>query len=129
MRLPHVWHIATFFAYFGAYFGKVHILRTFPHKLAFSTAFLILFVFLLPISIRFRYLDLVANRLAPSMCPDPCGMRWGSWFQAILYHISTYFCRLFGVCLCPMRCTYFFNAAPLKLRPYGTIQIYLLLLL
>ena len=31
-------------------------------------------VFLLPISIRFRYLDhLVANRMAPSMCLDPCG--------------------------------------------------------
>jgi len=117
--LPHFSHISAKSIY------RVH----FPHKLAFSTAFLILFVFLLPISIRFRYLDLVANRLAPSMCPDPCGMRWGSWFQAILYHISTYFCRVFGVCLCPMRCTYFFNAAPLKLRPYGTIQIYLLLLL
>jgi len=61
------------------------------HKLAFSTAILILFVFLLPISIMFRYLDhLIANRLAPSMCPDPCGTRWGSWFQGILYHISAY---------------------------------------
>ena len=26
--------------------------------------------------------------MAPSMCPDPCGRRWGRWFQAILYHIS-----------------------------------------
>ena len=44
---------------------------------------------LLVISIRFRYLDhLVANRMAPSMCLDPCGTRWGSWFQAILYHTS-----------------------------------------
>ena len=61
------------------------------HKLAFSTAILILFVFLLPISIMFRYLDhLIANRMAPSMCPDPCGTRWGSWFQGILYHISAY---------------------------------------
>ena len=55
-------------------------------------------MFLLPISIRFCYLDhLVANRMAPSMCPDPCGTRWGSWFQAILYHISAYFRRIFGV--------------------------------
>jgi len=22
---------------------------------------------------------------------------WGRWFQAILYHISAYFCRIFGV--------------------------------
>ena len=53
----------------------------FSHTLAFSTAILILFVFLLPISIRFRYLDhLVDNRMAPSTCPDPCGKIWGSWF-------------------------------------------------
>jgi len=75
-----------------------HILRLLPHfsakcayriyfqqKLAFLMAILILFVFLLPISIRFRYLD---HLVAPSMCLDPCGRRWGSWFQAILYHIS-----------------------------------------
>ena len=62
---------------FFAYFSKVRISHIFfPHKLAFSTAVLILFLFLLPISIRFRYLDhLVANRMALSMCPDPCGMR------------------------------------------------------
>ena len=43
----------------------------------------------LPISIMFCHLDhLVANRMAPSMCPNHCGTRWGSWFQAILYHIS-----------------------------------------
>jgi len=51
--------IAAFFAYFS----KVRI----SHKVAFSTALLTLFVFLLPISIRLRYLDhLVANRMAPS---------------------------------------------------------------
>ena len=66
-----------------------HIAYFFPHQLAFSTTFFILFVFLLPISIRFRCLNhLVANRMASSMSPDPCGTRWGSWFQAILYHIS-----------------------------------------
>jgi len=33
------------------------------------------------VSIRFRYLDhLVANRMAPSMCPDSRGTRWSSWF-------------------------------------------------
>ena len=54
-------------AYF-AYFSKVRISNIFPHKMAFSTAILIFFVFLLPLSIRFRYLDhLVANRMAPSM--------------------------------------------------------------
>ena len=82
--------IAAFFAYFS----KVRI----SHKVAFSTAILTLFVFLLPISIRLRYLDhLVANRMAPSIYPDRCGTRCGSWFQAILYHISAHFRRIFGV--------------------------------
>jgi len=68
MRLPHILLIAAFLAYFS----KVRKLHIFLHKLAFSTAILILFVFLLPIYIRFRYLDhLVANRMAPSMCLDP----------------------------------------------------------
>ena len=40
---------------------------------------------------------LAANRMTPSICPDPCRTRWGSWFQAILYHISAYFRRIFGV--------------------------------
>jgi len=69
-----------------------------PHKLAFFMAILILFEYLLPISTRFRYLDhLIANRMAPSMCPDPCGTRWGSWFQGILYHIFAYLRCIFGV--------------------------------
>ena len=56
--------------------------------MAFLTAILIFFVFLLPISIRFHYLDhLVAIRMASSMCPDPCGTIWVCWFQAILCHI------------------------------------------
>ena len=64
--------------------------------MAFSTANLILFVFLLPISIRFHYIDhLVANRMAPSMCPDPSGTRCGSWFQAILCHMCAYFLLVF----------------------------------
>ena len=45
MRLPRILLIATFFAYFR----KVHISHIFPHKLSFSAAILILFVFLLPI--------------------------------------------------------------------------------
>ena len=92
MRLLHISLISCIFQ------QSAHISYFFPHKLALSTAILLLFVFLLPISIRFRYLDhLVANRMAPSMCPDPCGTRWGSWFQAILCHISAYFHRIFGV--------------------------------
>jgi len=88
----------------AAYYAYCHIFTYFfPHKLAFSTAILILFVFLLPISVRFRYLDhLLANRMAPSMCPDRCGTRWGSWFQAILYHISAAYLVL-------MRSAYFFK--------------------
>ena len=63
--------------------------------MAFSTDVSIFSVFLLPISIRIRYRDhLVANRMAPSMCPDTCETRWGSWFQAIPYHYSR---RIFGV--------------------------------
>jgi len=61
--------IAAFFAYFS----RMRASRFFPHRLAFSTAILTSFVSPLPISIRFRYLDLlVANRMAPSTCPDPC---------------------------------------------------------
>ena len=53
----------------------------FPHKLAFLTANLIFFVFQLYISTTFRYLShLVANRMAPSMCLDPCGTRCSGWF-------------------------------------------------
>jgi len=93
--LPHFWHISTKCAY-GIFFLQ---------KLAFSTAILMLFVFLLPISIRFLYLDhLVANRMAPSMCPDPCGMRWGSWFQAILYHISTTYLMFMGSVYFSLKC-------------------------
>jgi len=84
LLLLHILLIAT-------YLSKVRISHIFLHKLAFLTAVLISFVFLLPISIRFRYLDhLVVNRMAPSMCPDPCGTRWGSWFQAVLYYVSTF---------------------------------------
>jgi len=96
MRLPHISLIAAFLAYFG----KVRITRIFSAWIDISTAILVLFVFLLrlPISTGFRYFDhLVANRMAPSMCPaDPCGTRWGSWFQAILCRISAYFRRIFG---------------------------------
>ena len=88
------------------------IFRLLPHILAkcayrifsrinwhFRRHVLILFVFLLHISVTFRYLDhLVANRMTPSISPAPRGTRWGSWFQAILYDISAYFCRIFGVC-------------------------------
>jgi len=88
MQLPHFSHISAKCAY-----------RTFfPHKLSFLVAILIFFVFILPNSIRFRYLDhLVANRMAQSTCPDPCGTRWGSSFQAFLYHISAYICLMFGL--------------------------------
>jgi len=80
----------------------------FLHKLVFWMTILILFVFLSPISNRFWYLDhLVANRMAPSMCLDPCGTRWCSWFQAILYHISATY-------LVFMRSAYFFKKMPHK---------------
>ena len=71
---------------FAAYFACCRIFHIFqqsahiaffPHKLAFSTAILILFVSILPVSIRFRYLNhLVANGMAPSMCPEYSGPLW-----------------------------------------------------
>ena len=93
--LRHFLHISARYAY----------CIFFLHKLTFSTAVLILFVFLLPIYIRFHYLcHLIANRMTPSMCPGPCGTRWGSWFQAILYHISAAY-------LVSVRLHIFLNAA------------------
>ena len=98
-------YIAAFFARFS----KVRISHIFLHKLALSMAILILLEFLFPISIRFRYLDhLVANRKAPSMCPDPCGTSWGSWFQVTLGHISAAY-------LVFMRSTYFSKKCHIKL--------------
>ena len=70
---------------FRVFSAKCAYRMFFPHKMAFSTAILILFVFLLPISFRFHYLDhLVANRMAPSVCLNPHGTRRSSWFQTIL---------------------------------------------
>ena len=92
---PHI-HMRLMAFYVGFFVRICYccIFCILPHISAnctFLTAVLISFVFLLPISIRFRYLDhLVVNRMAPSMCPDPCGTRWGSWFQAVLYYVSTF---------------------------------------
>ena len=86
IRDCRIFRILTHFAHISA---KYAYRIFFPRELSFSMAILVLFGFLLPISIRFRYLDdLVANRMAPSMCPDPSGTRWSSWFHAILCHIS-----------------------------------------
>ena len=50
--------IATYFAYYHIFrILSAHISYFFPHRLVFLMAIIILFVFLLPISIRFRYLD------------------------------------------------------------------------
>jgi len=63
MRLPHISDIAALF--FLHIQQSAHI-AIFPHKLAFSTAILILFVLLLRIYVKFCYLDhLVDNRMAP----------------------------------------------------------------
>jgi len=76
---------AIYFTYshiFHTFQHSAHIAYFFQHKMAFSTAILILFVFLLPNSIRFRYLDhLVANRMAPSMCLDPLERDWVDGFK------------------------------------------------
>jgi len=71
-----------------------HILAYFfPHKLAFMMA--ILFC----VSITYFYWVLlpqpsVWQQNGTIMCPDPCGTRWGGWFQAVLYHISTAYLAL-----------------------------------
>jgi len=84
MQMPLISLIAAFFVHFS----KVHISHILPHKLAFSTE---IFNNTCVSVTYFYYLDhLVANRMAPTMCLDLCGTRWGSWFQAILYHISAY---------------------------------------
>jgi len=54
--------IAAYFAYCRIIQQSVHIAYFFPHKLAFSTAVLILFVFLLPISVCLQCLDTVVGR-------------------------------------------------------------------
>ena len=75
--LPHFSHVSVKCAY------RVF----FAHKLAFSTAILMLYYF--SISIKCRYLShLVANRMAPSMCLDPCGVVRFKQFCTIFSHIS-----------------------------------------
>jgi len=88
-----MWFIFHILSVFRIFHQSAHIAYFPPHKLAFSTAILIFTMFLLPISITFHYLNhLVANRMAPSMCPATYGRRPGSLFQAILYHISAQGC-------------------------------------
>ena len=66
MRTCDISLIAALFAYFS----KVHMSRIFFRtNWHFRRQCQLLFVLLLPISIRFRYLDhLFANRMAPSVC-------------------------------------------------------------
>ena len=72
------------------------------------------------ICVSVTYFYLVANRMASSMCPDPCGTRWGSWFQAILYHVSAAYLMF-------MWSTYFFKCriqltCPTTDEPYTEIR-------
>jgi len=61
-----------------------HFSHIFPHKSAFSTAVLILFVFLFQFLLGFVTSTMIVNRMAPSTCPDPCAT---SWFQAAYFRI------------------------------------------
>jgi len=90
MRLPHISLIAAVFAYFSN-----RISHIFSHKLAlFDGNFNIICVFIT----HFYQVSLLTIWLpTPSMCLDPSGTRWGSWFHALLYHISAYFRRIFSV--------------------------------
>ena len=99
MPLPHISLIAAFVAYFS----KVRMSHIFPHKSAFSTAIFISLTFLLPISIRFRYLDhLVANRMAPAV--PASGPMWKG--MGVVWLVSSsfvpYFRRTFGVYAVPI---------------------------
>jgi len=78
--------------HFRLFHQSAHIAYFFPHKLAFSTVLLTLFVFLLPIFLL-GFVTSAKYRMAPCTCPDPCGTKWGSWFQAILCHIRVYKAR------------------------------------
>jgi len=70
--IRHVSFVRTAIATFLHISAKCTYCIFSPHKLAFSTAILTLYVVLLPISIRFHYLDhLVANRMALSNASGP----------------------------------------------------------
>jgi len=101
--VPHISLIAAFFRIFQQ---SARIAYFFPHKFAFSTTILVLFVFLLPISIRFRYLDIWLPTVWQHPCVRPCGTRSDSQFQATLYHITAYFCHIFGAYAVRIYCFY-----------------------
>ena len=88
MRLLHISLCATFLAYFS----KLCMSHIFPHKLAFSTEILILFVFLLPITFLFLLGFVTSTIWLPTEWHHPCV--WTSverdgevGSQAILYRI------------------------------------------
>ena len=69
---------------------KWHFRQQFLYYLCFYYLFLLSFII--------SSLDhLFVNRMAPCMRLDLCGTRCCSWFPAVLYHISAYFHRIFGV--------------------------------
>jgi len=87
--------IAAYFAYCRI-FSKVRISHIFFRINWHFDDILILSVFLLPISIRFRYLErLVANRVAPSTCPDPVERDGVVGFKPL--STIAYFRRIFGI--------------------------------
>jgi len=108
MRFPLISYIASF-SHISAkcayrIFSRInwHFRRQFQRYLCFYYLFLIGFV-------------TSTNRMAPSLCLDPCGTRWGSWFQAILCHISAAY-------LVFMRSAYFFQM-PHKLSRTGLSKV------
>jgi len=86
-------------AYCRIFRQSARITYFFTHKVAFSTKILTLPVFLLPISL----VAFVTSTIwLPTDWHHPCV--WtpverdgGSWFQAILYHVSAYFHCIFGI--------------------------------
>jgi len=92
--------IAAYFAYcriFCIFQQSVHI-AFFPHKHVFLTAILILlcFYYLFLLGFVTSTIWLPAEWHCPCV-RTPVERDGGSWFQAILYHVSAYFRHIFGV--------------------------------
>ena len=94
--------IDAYFAYcriFFAYFSKVRISHIFSHKSTFATAICVSITCLLRF---FTSIIWLPTEWHHPYVRTPVEQDGGSWFQAMLYHISTAY-------LVSMRSTYFFK--------------------
>ena len=75
--------------------SRPQFLSGFPHKLAFLTDILILFMFLLPTSIRFHYLDQKMSPIHGTV--HVSRPQWKEMGQLVSSSSVPHFCRTFGV--------------------------------